>query len=88
MPFAEPTCTQTPDGTYVFEAALDDGTRIATVVLPEDIDEITGAASPEPDGDERRRRFETAKLLAEMDLKQQASEHRARSAPEASERSS
>jgi hypothetical protein len=77
MQIPEPTCSQTPDGTYVFEAVLADGTRLAAVVLPEDIDEVTGAATAEtPDPDERRRRFEAAKLLAELDLQEQAASHR------------
>jgi hypothetical protein len=77
MPFPEPTCSQTPDGTYVFEATLPDGTRLAAVVLPEDVDELTGPPTTDPpDADERRRRFQAAQLLAELDLKSQAAEHR------------
>ena len=77
MPFPEPTCSQTPDGTYVFEAMLPDGTRLAAVVLPEDVDELTGPLTADPpDADERRRRFQAAQLLAEIDLKNQAADHR------------
>lgn len=83
MPFPEPTCSQAPDGTYVFEAVLGDGTRLAAVVLPEDVDELTGPASADPDADERKRRFQAAQLLAEVDLKQQAAEHRANGTPDA-----
>ena len=78
MPFPEPTCAQTPDGTYVFEAVLPDGTRLAAVVLPEDVDELTGPLTADPpEAAERRRRFQAAQLLAELDLKSQATEHRA-----------
>ena len=77
MPFPEPTCSQTPDGTYVFEAMLPDGTRLAAVVLPEDVDELTGPLTADPpDAEERRRRFQAAQLLAEIDLKNQAADHR------------
>jgi hypothetical protein len=72
MPFNDQSCTQTPDGTYLFERTLDDGRRIVAVVLPEDVDEIAGPASPEPDAAEKRRRYDVAKLLAEADLGQQA----------------
>ena len=69
----EPTCTQTPDGTYVFETLGPDGRRLVAVVLPEDVDEIAGppAANP-PDADERRRRFQVARLLADQELREQA----------------
>src|SRR5688500_10649085 len=39
-PMTEPTCDLTPDGTYIFEQAADDGTRAVVAVLPEDVDEI------------------------------------------------
>jgi hypothetical protein len=87
MSFPEPTCSQTPDGTYVFEAVLPDGTRLAAVVLPEDVDELTGALSADPpDADEKRRRFQAAQLLAELDLKTQAADHRSSSAEAAEAR--
>ncbi len=65
------THTHTPDGTYLFEQTLDDGRRIVAVVLPEDIDEIAGPMSAEPDGPERRRRLRVAQLLGEADLGEQ-----------------
>ena len=72
MPFNDPTCTQTPDGTFVFERTLADGRRIVAVVLPEDVDEIAGPPSATPDAAEKRRRYEVAKLLAEVDLRAQS----------------
>jgi hypothetical protein len=72
MSITDPPCTQTPDGTFVFERTLADGRRIVAVVLPEDVDEIAGPQSASPDAAEKRRRFEVAKLLAEAELKEQA----------------
>ena len=72
MSFHDPNCTQTPDGTFVFERTLEDGRRIAAVVLPEDVDEIAGPASPDPDAAEKRRRYEVARLLADVELTSQA----------------
>jgi hypothetical protein len=74
MPFNDPSCTQTPDGTFLFERVLDDGRRLVAVVLPEDVDEIAGPASAEPTPEERRRRYQVARLLADVDLDQQATE--------------
>jgi hypothetical protein len=69
----EPTCTQTPDGTYVFETLGPDGRRLVAVVLPEDVDEIAGPLSANPpEADERRRRFQVARLLADQELREQA----------------
>ena len=69
----EPTCTQTPDGTYVFETLGPDGRRLVAVVLPEDIDEITGPVSANPpEAEERRRRSRVARLLADQELREQA----------------
>lgn len=73
----EPTCSQAPDGTYVFELQAPGGARHVAVVLPEDVDEVTGPLRAEtPDADERRRRFEVARLLAEQDLREQLREPR------------
>lgn len=68
----EPTCSQAPDGTYVFEVLAPSGARLVAVVLPEDVDEVAGPvlAAP-PDAAERRRRFQVARLLAEQDLRGQ-----------------
>lgn len=74
MPINDPTCTQTPDGTYLFERLLEDGRRIVAVVLPEDVDEIAGAISAAPEADERKRRYQVARLLADVDLGQQERE--------------
>ena len=74
MHLNDPSCSQTPDGTYLFERMLDDGRRIVAVVLPEDVDEIAGQASAAPDGEEKRRRYRVARLLADEDLRQQAEE--------------
>jgi hypothetical protein len=69
----EPTCTQAPDGTYVFEMQAADGARLVAVVLPEDVDEVAGPLGADPpDPEERRRRFQVARLLAEADLREQA----------------
>jgi hypothetical protein len=68
----EPTCAQAPDGTYVFEVQAADGARLVAVVLPEDVDEIAGPAGAAPaDPEERRRRFQVARLLAEQDFQAQ-----------------
>jgi hypothetical protein len=68
----EPTCDVTPDGTHVFEIELDDGTRVVAPVLPEDIDEVTGPPSSNPPGpEERKRRYNVARLLAEVELRRQ-----------------
>jgi len=68
----EPTCDVTPDGTYVFEQQLDDGTRAVVPVFPEDIDEIAGPVGAEPMGaEEKQRRFRVARLLAEPELRRQ-----------------
>ena len=50
-----------------------DGRRLVAVVLPEDVDEITGpvTANP-PEPDERRRRYQVARLLADQELRDQA----------------
>jgi hypothetical protein len=75
MPEPDPNFTQTPDGTYLFERLLPDGRRLVAVVLPEDVDEIAGPLTADPPGpDERKRRFQVAKLLADVDLQQQAGE--------------
>lgn len=71
----EPTYEVTPDGTYVFELQLDDGSRAVATIFPEEIDEIAGPASEAPLGtDERRRRFQVARLLAEAELRAQLGE--------------
>ena len=68
----EPTHDVTPDGTYVFEVELEDGTRAVATVFPEDIDEVTGPPSAESPGpEERQRRYQVARLLAEPDLRAQ-----------------
>ena len=68
----EPIHSQTPDGTYLFERTLADGRRVVSVVLPEDVDEIAGPLQDDPPGpEEKKRRFQVAKLLAEVDLQQQ-----------------
>ena len=69
----EPTCSQAPDGTYVFESQTPGGARLVAVVLPEDVDEVAGPLSADPpDPAERRRRFQVARLLAEAELREQA----------------
>ena len=71
-PMREPTCEMTPDGTYVFEVLLDDGTRAVAAVLPEDVDEVTGPlSSPQPSPEEQQRRFRVARLIAEPELRTQ-----------------
>jgi hypothetical protein len=68
----EPTCDLTPDGTYIFEVELDDGRRVVATIFPEDVDEVTGPVSGEsPGAEERKRRFNVARLLAEPELRQQ-----------------
>lgn len=68
----EPTCEQTPDGTYVFEVRLADGARAVATVLPEEVDEVAGPLPPGPaDEGTRRRRFQVARLLAEAELRDQ-----------------
>jgi hypothetical protein len=74
MSFNDPSCSQTPDGTFLFERLLDDGRRLVAVVLPEDVDEIAGPASTAPDAEEKRRRYRVARLLADEDLRRQAEE--------------
>ena len=69
----EPTCTQSPDGTYVFETQGRDGQRLVAVVLPEDVDQIAGPLSANPpQAEERRRRYQVARLLADQELRDQA----------------
>jgi len=71
----EPTYEVTPDGTYVFEAEREDGTRLVATVFPEDVDEIAGpATSGGGDVEERRRRLQVARLIAEAELRRQAEE--------------
>lgn len=73
MPETDPNYSLTPDGTYLFERTLADGRRLVAVVLPEDVDEIAGPLQDDPPGpEEKKRRFQVAKLLAEFDLNQQA----------------
>lgn len=73
----EPTHDVTPDGTYVFEVLAEDGTRAVATVFPEDIDEVTGPPSSEaPSAEERQRRYQVARLLAEPDLRAQLEEGR------------
>ncbi|MDF1505319.1 hypothetical protein [Roseisolibacter sp. H3M3-2] len=69
----EPTCSQAPDGTYVFELQAPGGARLVAVVLPEDVDEVAGPLRADPpDPEERRRRFQVARLIAEAELRAQA----------------
>jgi hypothetical protein len=69
----DPTCTQTPDGSYVFESQAEDGRRLVAVVLPEDVDEVAGPLSIDPPSpEEKRRRHQVARLLAEVELRAQA----------------
>ena len=71
----EPTCDLTPDGTYVFEQQLDDGTRAVVAVLPEDVDEVAGPAGAEPlSAEEKQRRYRVARLIAEPELRRQLEE--------------
>ncbi len=71
----EPTCEVTPDGTYVFEIQLEDGSRAVAAILPEDVDEVAGPpTSDPPSAEERQRRFRVARLLAEPELRQQLEE--------------
>ena len=72
MAFNDPSCTQTPDGTYLFEHTYPDGRRHVAVILPEDVDEIAGPASASPDTDEKRRRYQVARLLADAEISDQA----------------
>lgn len=68
----EPTHDVTPDGTYVFEMQLEDGTRAVVPVLAEDIDEVTGPAGPEPlSAEVRQRRYAVARLIAEPELRRE-----------------
>ncbi len=68
----EPTCDMTPDGTYIFEIQLEDGTRAVVPVFPEDVDEVTGPPGPEPlSAEERQRRSRVARLIAEPELRRQ-----------------
>jgi len=68
----EPTCDMTPDGTYVFEVQLDDGTRAVAAVLPEDVDEVTGPlSSGKVSAEEQQRRLRVARLIAEPELRRQ-----------------
>jgi hypothetical protein len=68
----EPTCEQTPDGTYIFEMRTPAGERAVATVLPEEVDEVAG---PMPAGAldpaTRQRRFAVARLLAEAELRAQ-----------------
>ena len=64
----EYTVELTPDLSYVFEAVTPAGTRLVTVVLPEDVDEITGPRPPEPTDEQKKRRRQAARLLAEPEL--------------------
>ena len=71
----EPTCDVTPDGSYIFEVELEDGTRAVVTVFPEDIDEAAGQPQPGLLGpEERQRRYRVAKLLAEPELRRQLEE--------------
>jgi len=71
-PMREPTHDITPDGTYVFEVQLDDGTRAVVEILPEEVDEVAGPpSSPQPGAEERQRRYRVARLLAEPELQRQ-----------------
>lgn len=75
QPLPDPICDVTPDGTYVFEIALPDGRRAVATVLPEEVDEIAGPRSVDPlPAEEKRRRYQVARLLAELDLRAQAGE--------------
>ncbi|MFL5577161.1 MAG: hypothetical protein ACJ79S_14455 [Gemmatimonadaceae bacterium] len=68
----EPTYEVTPDGIYVFEVEREDGTRVVATVFPEDIDEVAGPPTPGgTDLEERRRRLNVARLLAEPELREQ-----------------
>ena len=65
----DPSCDLTPDGTYVFERQRPDGRRDVVTVLPEDVDEIAGPASPPPlDAEEKQRRYRVARLLADAEF--------------------
>lgn len=71
----EPTHDVTPDGTYVFEVEAEDGTRAVATVFPEDIDEVAGPPSSDPlTPEERQRRYQVARLLAEPELRAQLEE--------------
>ena len=70
-PFPEPSLELTPDLSYVFEVLSPDGERLVHVVFPEDVDEITGPRSPQPDDAEKKRRRQTARLLGEAELRRQ-----------------
>ena len=75
MPNQEPSWEVTPDGTYIFEVQLEDGTRAVVPVFPEDVDEIAGQVGAEPPStEEKRRRFQVARLLAEPELRRQLEE--------------
>ena len=68
----EPTCDLTPDGTFIFEVQFPDGRRAVATVLPEEVDEVAGPKSAETIGpDEKRRRFNVARLIAEAELRDQ-----------------
>jgi hypothetical protein len=69
--FPDPSIELTPDLSYVFEVLTPAGERLVHVVLPEDVDEVTGPRSPEPSDAEKKRRRQTARLLAEAELRQQ-----------------
>jgi hypothetical protein len=65
----DPSCDLTPDGTYVFERQRADGRRDVVTVLPEDVDEIAGPASPSPlEAEEKQRRYRVARLLADAEF--------------------
>ena len=68
----DPTCDLTPDGTFIFEVVLPDGQRAVATVLPEEVDEVAGPKSAETIGpEEKRRRFNVARLIAEPELRDQ-----------------
>lgn len=70
-PFPEPSIELTPDLSYVFEVATPAGERLVHVVFPEDVDEITGPRSAQPDDAEKKRRRQAARLLGEAELRRQ-----------------
>ena len=74
MPMREPSWEMTPDGTYIFEVQLEDGTRAVVPVFPEDVDEIAGQSAEPPSAEEKRRRYQVARLLAEPELRRQLEE--------------
>ena len=74
-PLPEPTCDVTPDGTFIFEVSLPDGRRAVATVLPEEVAEVAGPRSGDTIGaEEKRRRFQVARLIAEAELRSQMDE--------------